>query len=450
MNVIVDYRKYIQNREYSRVFSDTTAVFCDAEDFLITVCDAEWADISIIGDKKHQCNSVEKLVHRTKDNTPKYGDFDAKFYKLPSYLRRSVISEAVGKVSTYRKALDTWNASDQKTRGKKPGFPKAGHSYPCLFRNGMYIEDGMYFAKIKVFIRNTWDWVKVPLRKSDVDYITKHCWNLKESAPTLMKRGKRWCLEFMYTVPSELKDVSDYKDTVIAAVDMGLNNNAVISVMKSDGTILGREFLKLPKETDRLNHQIGRIKKAQKHGSYKTLRLWAYAKGTNDRISVLTAQFIVDTAVKYNADVIVMEHLDTRGKKRGSKKQRLHHWRCQYIQRMVESKAHRQGIHISRVCAWGTSKLAFDGSGKVSRGEYTTSDGVTHYNYSICTFTTGKQYHCDLNASYNIGARYFVREISKSMPATDWQELSAKVPGGLKRSTCTLSTLISLNAVLVA
>ena len=220
--------------------------------------------------------------------------------------------------------------------------------------------------------------------------------------------------------------------------------------MRSDGTILGREFLKLPKETDRLDHQLGRIKKAQRHGACRMPRLWALAKGTNDRISVLTAQFIVDTAVKYGADVIVMEHLDTRGKKRGSKKQRLHHWRCQYIQRMVESKAHRQGIRISRVCAWGTSRLAFDGSGRVSRGEYTASDGTVRYNYSICTFTTGKQYHCDLNASYNIGARYFVREISKSMPATAWQDLSAKVPGALKRSTCTLSTLISLNAVLTA
>ena len=450
MNVIVDYRKYIQGREYSRVFKDTVAVFCDAEDFLIRVCDAEWADISPIGDKKRQCNFVERLVHRTKGNTPKYGDFDTEFYKLPCYLRRDAISEAVGKVSTYRKALDAWNASDLKTRGRKPKLPKAGHSYPCLFRENMYVENGMYSAKIKVFIRNTWDWITVPLRKSDANYITKHCHGLKESAPTLMKRGKRWCLEFMYTVPAELKDVSDYKDVVIVAVDLGLNNNAVISVMRSDGTILGREFLKLPKETDRLNRQTGRIKKAQKHGARRTPRLWALAKGTNDRISVLTAQFIVDTAVKYGADVIVMEHLDTRGKKRGSKKQRLHHWRCQYIQRMVESKAHRQGIRISRVCAWGTSALAYDGSGRVSRGEYTTPDGAVRYNYSICTFTTGKQYHCDLNASYNIGARYFVREISKSMPATAWQELSAKVPGVLKRSTCTLSTLISLNAVLTA
>ena len=435
---------------YNRVFSDTTAVFRDAENFLLNVCDAEWNDISAITEKKRQVNFVEKLVHKTEANTPKYGDFDTRFYKFPSYFRRGIISKAIGKIAGYRKKLEAWNVSDPKTRGRKPGFPKAGHSYPCLFRKNMYLENGMYSAKIKVFIRNTWDWITVPLRKSDADYITKYCHGLKESAPTLMKRGKRWCLEFLYTVPSELRGISDYRNTIIVAVDMGLNNNAVICVMKSDGTILGREFLKLPKETDRLNHRIGRIKKAQKHGSYKTPRLWAYAKGTNDRISVLTAQFIVDTAIKYNADVIVMEHLDTRGKKRGSKKQRLHHWRCQYIQRMVESKAHRQGIRISRVCAWGTSKLAFDDSGKVSRGEYTTPDGVTHYNYSICTFTTGKQYHCDLNASYNIGARYFVREISKSMPATDWQELSAKVPGALKRSTCTLSTLISLNAVLAA
>ena len=449
MNVIVDYRKYIRGREYSRVFKDTVAVFCDAEDFLIRVCDAEWADISVIGDKKRQCNFVEKLVHRTKGNTPKYGDFDTKFYKLPSYLRRDAVSKAVGKVSAYRKSLDKWNASDPKTRGKKLGFPKAGHSFPCLFRENMYIEDGMYFAKIKVFIRNTWDWITVPLRKSDADYIAKHCRGLKESAPTLGKKGKRWCLDFAYTVPAGLHDVSDYKNTIIAAVDLGLNNNAVICVMKSDGTILGREFLKLPKETDRLSHQTGHIRKAQKHGACRTPRLWALAKGTNDRISVLTAQFVVDTAVKYGTDVIVMEHLDTRGKKRGPKKQRLHHWRCRYIQRMVESKAHRQGIRISRVCAWGTSRLAFDGSGRVKRGNESKK---TSGSYSLCEFTNGKLYNCDLNASYNIGARYFVHEIMKSVPDTERERLrlEAKVPSACKRSTCTLSTLISLNAVLVS
>ena len=51
--------------------------------------------------------------------------------------------------------------------------------------------------------------------------------------------------------------------------------------MRSDGTILGRHFCKLPKETDHLAHSINRIKKTQQHGNYKTPRLWAKAKGIN-------------------------------------------------------------------------------------------------------------------------------------------------------------------------
>ena len=51
--------------------------------------------------------------------------------------------------------------------------------------------------------------------------------------------------------------------------------------MRSDGTILGRHYCKLPKETDHLAHSINRIKKTQQHGNYKTPRLWAKAKGIN-------------------------------------------------------------------------------------------------------------------------------------------------------------------------
>jgi hypothetical protein len=43
--------------------------------------------------------------------------------------------------------------------------------------------------------------------------------------------------------------------------------------------------------------------------------------------------------------------------------------------------------------------------------------------YNICQFTTGKKYNCDLNASYNIGARYFIRELFKETPG-----LMAEVP----------------------
>ena len=69
-------------------------------------------------------------------------------------------------------------------------------------------------------------------------------------------------------------------------------------------------------------------------------------------------------------------------------------------------------------------------------------------NYSMCTFQTGKRYSCDLSASYNIGARYFLREYEKSISATRWRRIAAKVPSCATRITRTLATLIRVNAEL--
>ena len=146
----------------------------------------------------------------------------------------------------------------------------------------------------------------------------------------------------------------------------------------------------------------------------------------------------------YNADVIVFEHLDKEGKVRGSKKQKLKMWRSQEVQSIVTDKAHRLGMRISHICAWGTSKLAYDGSG----AWFFVTNMVALITYELCKFKSGKTYNCDLSASYNIGSRYFVREILKSLPVRERLALEAKVPQAARRSTCTLSTLISLNAEL--
>ena len=47
----------------------------------------------------------------------------------------------------------------------------------------------------------------------------------------------------------------------------------------------------------------------------------------NKDIAVKTANFIVKLANEFKVDVIVMEHRDLTGRKRGTKRQRLHHWR---------------------------------------------------------------------------------------------------------------------------
>ena len=442
MKLSMTYR--IRTKGFNHIFNETVRLYRQAVSFFVDVCLKEWNRISVIQGQKIRSGFVESLTVKTKQNPVVPYDFSAKFYKFPSYLRRAVIAEALGKASSYQSNLENWEAAEPEKRGAKPSLPQTGFVYPAMYRSGMFIRTGMYQAAVKVFIRNTWDWVLVDLRKSDVDYIEHHCANYKECVPTLQKRGKKWYLDFVFQTAVQLPEVS-IKDTRILAVDLGLNSACTCSVMTSEGAVLGREFLSLPGEYDSLEHAVSHIKHAQKLCARKTPGLWKQAKGINDDIAVKTARFIVDTAIKYDVDCIVMEYLDFAGKKRGSKKQRLHLWRAKYVQSMVTDKAHRNTIRVARVCAWNTSRLAFDGSGRVMRGKEADLP-----SYSLCRFPTGKQYNCDLNASYNIGSRYYIRELLKTLPATAGQAVAAKVPELAHRSQCTLSSLIKLNAVLAA
>lgn len=431
----------VKIKHYNHIFKDTVMVYRNAVDYLIDVCNVNWDKLSEIDGSLNRQRYIETMVHATKDNLNPLYDFDKKFYKMPSYLRRGAINEAIGKVSSYKSNLANWEVNPI---GKPPYIPKAGYVYPSMYRTGMYNQTDDYKAQIKVYIRNTWDWITVDLCKSDMDYIYRRCKNRKACAPTLQKRGKEWFLDFPFEEKVKLCD-TEVRDQTVIAVDLGINTAATISVMRSDGTILGRHFYKLPKETDHLTHSINRIKKAQQHGNYKTPRLWAKAKGLNHDIASKTANYIMDIAVLYNADVVVFEHLDKDGKVRGSRKQKLKMWRSQEVQSIVTNKVHRLGMRISHICAWGTSKLAYDGSGIIFRGK----DGGFN-TYELCKFQNGKTYNCDLSASYNIGARYFIREILKSLDVNSRLDIEAKVPQCSKRSTCTFSTLISLNAVLAS
>ena len=438
--------KISRSADLRSTLSATAGIYRKAVDFFIGVCDREWDVISLRKMQTEKVNVIESFTVKTSKRPVVPYDFGKDFYKFPSYLRRAAISEAIGKVSSYRSNLKNWETEDPRTRGRRPGYPMAGYVYPAMYRDNMFVRTGTYTASIKVFTRGTWDWLDVKLCKGDADYILHHCGSRKECVPTLQKRGKLWYLDFAFEERITLPD-TDASVKRILAVDLGISSACTCSVMEADGTVTGRRFLKLHGENDRLTKALGRIRKAQRHGAKKMPRLWARVKGINDDIAVKTADFIVKTAVLYDADTIVMEHLDVRSRKRGSKKQRLHHWRAMYVQSMVALKAHREGIRVSTVCAWNTSRLAFDGTGRVKRGRESEK---TIDSYSICEFSTGKIYNCDLNASYNIGARYLIREITKSLPVTAKQQLEAKVPSAVKRSTCTLSTLISLHTVLTA
>lgn len=445
MKIVTSYS--VRLRQVPTCLKGTLMKYREAVDWFIGMMEAEWNAFADCNNNQMAVRVGEKLCIKTaKNGTPKYS-FSDSFYKFPSYLRRAAIAEAFGLISSYHSSLDNWNDYPVSERKRRPSVPKAGFVYPAMYRDNCFVRTGTYTARIKVWTRNTWDWIEISLRKCDVDYILRRCSNRKECVPTLRQRGKVWSLDFSFEERVTLTDSNNIDSQRILSVDLGLNSACVCSVMTSDGTVVGRRFLHLPSEYDHLRHCIGHIKHAQQSGARRMPGLWAKARGLNDDISVKTARFIVDMAMLYGVDTIVMEALDLNGKKRGSQKQRLALWRARYVQSMVLVKAHRAGIRVSRVCAWNTSRLAFDGSGRVLRGREAEKAGK---NYSLCEFPSGKVYNCDLNASYNIGARYYIREILRNQSERTRLALTAKVPSLAKRSTCTLSDLKDLRAAMVA
>lgn len=438
MNIFSSYK--VKIKHYNHIFEQTVEIYRNAVSFFIDVCDKEWNTLESLKNIE-RCSYIEKITLITKAHPNVKYNFNERFYKMPTYLRRSAINTATGCYSSYYSNLKNW---EENPIGDRPKLQLDRNVMPTLYKDRMYVRTDTNTARIKIFHKNDWVWLDVELNNQDVKYIQNHCKFKKEYVPTLKKQGKCWYLVFPFEDKVEFQKV-DIQDQVICAVDLGLSNNATCSIMQSDGTVVGRKFVNLATEKDHLDKALNRVKKAQQNGARKCPTLWKHVNDLNTDISRKTAKEIIDFAVLYNADVIVFEHLDTQGKKKGKGKQKLALWRKQEIQKLVEHKAHILGMRISRICAWNTSKLAFDGSGKVERGTY-IQNGVEKYNYSICTFQNGKQYHCDLNASYNIGARYFIRELLKS------DSVMRRLPSQTKDSdygtgtTRTLSTLIRLNA----
>ncbi len=305
---------------------------------------------------------------------------------------------------------------------------------PCFYRGAMFHLNPDDTADLKLYNSKSkdWEWVSVTLRRTDLAYLTKL--NAAFSAPTLAKRNRRFELVFSYKGTVTLPKKTD----LVCAVDLGINTDAVCSVMRKDGTVLARKFLNCAKDKDYLRRIRSQIREAQARGNRKTPRLWRFQNMRNHEISVKTARGIVAFASSFGVQTIVFEYLDLQGKRRN---QHIALWRKREIQDITTRLAHRRGIRISRVSARNTSRLAFDGSGEVARDEH---------NYSLCTFQTGKQYNCDLSASYNIGARYFIRQAWNTLSREQQAACSAKDPDLQQRTRCTLSTLIRLSQTLRA
>ena len=131
---------------------------------LIDVVNKEWPSLVTIVGELNRSREVERLVHTTKGNKAKY-NFDAQFYKFPSYLRRAAINSAIGCVSSYKSNLENWNKSK---KGKQPTLTLNRFVMPSFYYKNMYLTSDKYQATIKVFLNNDWVWRKISFVKKPV------------------------------------------------------------------------------------------------------------------------------------------------------------------------------------------------------------------------------------------------------------------------------------------
>ena len=414
-------------------------IYRDALRVLIPIINDNWDRLSEYEFTNQKYNYIGNLVHNTNDNQALY-NFDEQFPKFPSYLRRSVVATALGIVSSYRSNLANW---EKEPKGQAPRLSLTHYAYPAYYKRDLFrnFDPVCQTIELKVFKNGDWVFEVYQLKTSDCRYYQTHLTGKKQNVPIIQKKGRSFYATFSYEEKVEL--VKEESISKICAVDLGLNTDATCTIMGQDGTVYARKFISFSKEHDRLHTQLGRIKRNQKRGSHHNKRLWRSVAGISQDIADKTVQAILDFGNEHGVDVFVLEYLDFKGK---NIVKRAHYWRYKRIYKVLERRAHQYGLRIARVNARYTSRLAFDGSGWSKRGREIAPETP----YAEMQFPTGKIYNADLNASYNIGARYFIRHLLKTVTETQRLALEAKVPQVAKRSTCTLSDLINLRSEFVA
>lgn len=128
MKIMSTYK--VKIRQSYGAFRETVKKYRMAVDFFIDVVLKEWEYISQINSQFNRLRAVEMLTHRTPTNLRPQYIFEHDFYKFPSYLRRAAITEALGKVSSYKSNYDNWET--EKKVWNPDGLKREEYTLQCI------------------------------------------------------------------------------------------------------------------------------------------------------------------------------------------------------------------------------------------------------------------------------------------------------------------------------
>ena len=404
---------------------------------LVSVIYTHWLAIGRL-DGVAQIPAVEKLIHTTAKNPlSKYQYFNQRFHKFPSYYRRGAIQFAIGQVSSFVTRYRMWQSGIRNRKNALPPRLNADcGAYPPLYKGQcIKFSNDLCSAAIKVFTGTDWIWITVGL----AGHRQRHLDLAKARKSPYLVANKKKC---HLSVPFQCKRAKLPEAQSVLSVDLGINTTATVSVVNKSGTVSHREFIHHGRDIDLRDKRLKRIStKASRTGKLHKgfcRGLYRKANNINREIGQKVSSRLVKIAWQYGVKYIVFEHLKgwrpKGGKRRSTIRQRFHNWLHRRIVNLTEMKWSELGGTVVFVNPRDTSSYAYDGSGKLKRSST---------NYELAVFSTGKQYNCDLSASYNIGARFIYQLMSRNGSQDKQGRSSCLSP----RSRVTLSILWSSRSV---
>lgn len=228
------------------IFDETIKIYRKAVKYITDVALFRFDEISVIdayeGYTKQQAQRkyVESLIHAAKESPACYERFDMEFYKFPSYLRREAITTAIGIVSSYKTNLQKWEANGKK--GRRPHLNRNQNVMPCFYRNNTFLDsEETNIVSLKLYNGKDWIWETFVIRDCDFMYAYSHMKEWKASAPVLVKRNHRYELRISYEMAgSKFPKFKKNKEVeTVIGVDLGINTDAVCSIVHKDGTVTG-------------------------------------------------------------------------------------------------------------------------------------------------------------------------------------------------------------------
>ena len=403
---------------------------------LIIVIHCNW---DFLSRQKSFAAAVERLMHPTKANpSPRHLYFHRRFYKFPSYLRRAAIEFARGQVESFITRYDEWLDNPHRKGARPPRLNPESGCYPVLYRGQLikYEEDGS--VSLKLFNGKEWAWMRAQVRGRG----KRHMKGALKSPGLITRKGK-----FALSVPIECVVHDLASQGKVCAVDMGINTLATASIVSADGTVAGQRFFHAGADIDHLYRLLdlirakARLTRKLDKGFCRHLHL--KVKNISEQLAQRASRCIVQHALDNGAHVMVMEDLKywrpRAGERKSHLRKRFHTWQHRRLFELISEKFEEAGGRVFTVYPRATSSYAYDGSGRLRRDSS---------RYELATFASGKRYNADLNASDNIGARYWVHQHDlnqrkgRNDPAPDLGKSSRSGP----RTPVTLSTLRKIHA----